>query len=382
MLLVACVFAACAPNEAPDTAEGIEAEVLALQGGTVLVGSELRPVPDGVVVIEQGRIVAIGPAEEVSIPTDARRIDARGLTLLPGFIDAHVHIGFYPPGQVVAGGVTTVRDLGWPTELISPLVESSASDDFEGPTILAAGPMITVPGGYPETAGWAPPGTASPVASVEEARDAVARAQAAGANVIKVALNPPAGPTLSLDLLREVVAAAHEQGLKVTAHIYGLAELRKAIEAGVDESAHMLMSSEAIPDPILQQMVAQDMAIVPTLSIRYGLDRRRAIDNLRRFIELGGRVVYGTDLGNAGPAPGIDRKETEAMAKAGMSNLDIIRSATVDSAAWMGLEDVGVLETGRDADIVGIRGDVGGRPAALTAVQMVIRRGRLVRDAG
>ena len=378
-LLFVSSFAGCATDAAPDSVGRMEPEVLALEGGTVLAGAELRPLRDGVVVIEEGKITGLGRAEEVSIPPGARRIDTRGLTVFPGFIDAHVHIGFYPPTEVVAGGVTTVRDLAWPPELIFPLVESSAADDYQGPTILAAGPMITVPGGYPETAGWAPPGTGAPVSSAEEARSAVAAAAERGASVIKVALNPPAGPTLPLDLLEEIVTAAHERDLKVTAHIYGLDELRKAITAGVDELAHMLMSPEAIPDEMLQQMVEQDMAIVPTLSVRYGLDRRGAIDNLRRFIAGGGRVVYGTDLGNAGPAPGIDRKETKAMAKAGMSATDIVRSATVESASWLGLNGVGVLEAGSDADIVAVRGDLKDA-RSLTGVELVVRRGRVVRE--
>ena len=380
-LLFACLFAGCASDAAPDSVGRMEAEVLALEGGTVLVGAELRPVRDGVLVIEEGKITDIGPADDVSIPADARRIDARGLTLFPGFIDAHVHIGFYEPAQVAFGGVTTVRDLAWPPERIFPLVQDSAADDFQGPTILAAGPMITVPGGYPETAGWAPPGTGAPVTSAEEAQAAVALAHEQGATVIKVALNPPAGPTLSLELLQEVVTAAHGRGLKVTAHIYGLEELQKAIEAGVDELAHMLMSPEAIPDPVLQEMVEQDMAIVPTLSVRYGLDRRSAIDNLRRFIRLGGRVIYGTDLGNAGPLPGIDRKEIKAMSKAVMSAIDVLRSATVDAAAWLGLDNVGVLDIGRDADIVAVRGELDDA-RSLLGVELVLRRGRFVRGAG
>ena len=378
-LFVAGLLGACASSGVPETVERTEPEVLALEGGTVLVGVGLEPLRDGVVLIEDGSIGSIGRAEDVSVPGDARRIDARGLTLIPGFIDAHVHIGFYPPQEVLAGGVTTVRDLAWPPELIFPLVERSRSDGFDGPTIHAAGPMITVPGGYPETAGWAPPGTGAPITTAEEARSAVAAAHESGASVIKVALNPPAGPTLSLDLLEQVVAAAHERGLKVTAHIYGLDELRKAIAAGVDELAHMLMGPEVIPEATLRQIVDRDMAVVPTLSVRYGPDRRTAIENLRRFLALGGRVVYGTDLGNAGPAPGIDSREVSAMAKAGMSNRDIIRSATVVSAAWLGLDGVGVLEAGRDADIVGIVGEVDRDLRALTDVRLVVRRGRLVR---
>ncbi len=301
--------------------------------------------------------------------------------MIPGFIDAHVHIGFASPEQVLANGVTTVRDLAWPPDRIFPLVEASRDDAYNGPTIHAAGPMITAPGGYPLRAGWAPPGTGVAVTTPTEAKAAVDATAERGASVIKVALNPPVGPTLNRDLLEEVVNAAHARGLKVTGHIYGLAELEKALDAGVDELAHMLMSSERIPEHILERMVRDDVAIVPTLSIRYGRDKRLAIDNLKRFHAAGGRVVYGTDLGNAGPAPGIDRKEVRAMAKAEMSPLDIIRAATTQSATWLGLEDVGTLAVGMKADIVGLRGDATADIKALTQVAFVVRRERVVRGS-
>lgn len=368
---------ACSSNRRPDTVANVEPRALVLKGATVLKGRELTPLEDTTLVVEDGVIAAIGPPGEIDIPADARTVDAAGLLLAPGFIDAHVHIGFYPPPEVLAGGVTTVRDLGWPPEKIFPLVAQSASDSFEGPTIVAAGPMITVPDGYPTTAGWAPEGTGRPVVSAEEALTAVKEAQGQGAAVIKVALNPPAGPTLSAELLAEIVETAHRLGLKVTAHIYGLEELEKAIAAGVDELAHMLMSSDSIPDATLQEMVAGDMAIVPTLAIR-GADRAVAIDNLERFLGFGGRVIYGTDLGNAGPSAGIDPSETEAMGQAGMAAIDIVRSATVESAAWLGLDGVGVLAPGRAADIVGFDESALQDIGALAEVRLVIRRGRVV----
>jgi imidazolonepropionase-like amidohydrolase len=339
---------------------------IAVTGATVLVEEDLHPLEDAVVLIAGTRIESISPAGGRDLGR-AARIDGHGLTLVPGFIDAHVHIGFYDPRRILSGGVTTVRDLAWPPELIWPLVRASRSPRFDGPTIVAAGPMITVPGGYPTRAGWAPTGTGRPVSSAGEARAAVEEVAGAGAAIVKVALNPAAGPTLDPSLLAAILERAHD--------LCGLDELDKALDAGLDELAHMLMSAERIPDEVIDRMVDQDMAVVPTLSIRSGRDRRIAIDNLSRFRSAGGMIVYGTDLGNAGPRPGIDRREVRAMSKAGMVPLEIIRAATVASAGWLGLDDVGVLTSGFRADIVGFGGEPTANAEDLTDVRLVIRQG-------
>jgi imidazolonepropionase-like amidohydrolase len=237
--------------------------------------------------------------------------------------------------------------------------------------------MLTAPGGYPLAAGWAPQETGRPVADPAEASEAVVEQVERGAAVIKIALNPPAGPVLHEATLRAIVTAAHENGRRVTGHVHGLSELRKAVDAGVDELAHMLMSQERIPDSLLELMVRQDITVVPTLAVRFGRDRRKAIDNTRRFLAAGGRVVYGTDLGNAGPRPGIDPREVKAMTSAGMSPTEIIASATVESARYLGLERAGVLAPGMRADIVALQGDAVATAKALTRVVMVWRDGRL-----
>lgn len=343
-------------------------------GATALVGTELGATEDATVVVEDGTIRAIGTGD-IEIPSGADRIDARGCTLIPGFIDAHVHIGFYEPRDVLRGGVTTVRDLGWPPERIEHLVRASRSDEFDGPTILAAGPMLTAPGGYPTRAPWAPDGTGLEVRGPEEAERAVSSVADAGAVIVKVALNPPVGPVLSLDTLAAIVDAAHERGLKVTGHVHGLDELDKALAAGMDELAHILTSAERIPDPTIERMASTGMVVVPTLSIFSGAALEVAIANLQAFRAAGGRVVYGTDLGNEGPRPGIEPNEVRAMAQAGMPARDIIRSATVDAAAWLGLETTGAIEVGRAADLVLIEGDPVARPEALTQIRAVWRRG-------
>ncbi|MDQ3956098.1 MAG: amidohydrolase family protein [Actinomycetota bacterium] len=350
-------------------------ERVALVGGTSLVGSDLDVVDDAVIVIENGRIAAVGSSGTARVREPATTVDTTGSLLMPGFIDAHVHIGFHPPETVLANGVTTVRDLAWPPKVIHRLAERSRDSAFPGPLIVAAGPMLTAPGGYPTRAAWAPEGTGRVVDGPDDARAAVATTVEEGAAIIKVALNPEAGPTLDGDTLTAVVEAAHERGLKVTGHVAGLEELDKALDAGMDELAHMLMSDERIPDDTIARMVERGLTVVPTLSVRFGGERRTAIDNLRRFHRAGGRVIYGTDLGNAGPQPGIDGREIRAMAAAGMTVSEIVRSATVDAARWLGLESKGVLAEGADADIVAVSINGLDEPDGLTRVETVWRGG-------
>ncbi len=345
-----------------------------IRAASALIGTDLTPIDDASVVIHDGRIAGVGPSS--TIASEGSEVEVAGATLIPGFIDAHVHIGFFSPRDVVWGGVTTVRDLAWPPDEIWPLVDRSAAADFDGPSIIAVGQMLTAPGGYPTRAAWAPPGTGYEVASTQDAHKAVDRQLVHGASIVKIALNPPAGPTLGPAELAAIVTAAHDRGARVTGHVHGLDELMKALDAGIDELAHMLMGNEIIPDEIISRLVEQDVTIVPTLSVRFD-DLSVATDNTTRFLAAGGRVVYGTDLGNEGPKPGIDRREVDALFAAGMSLMDIIRSATTSSAEYLKLERTGAIASGRDADLVAVAplDD----PRSLTSIKGVWRRGRRVR---
>jgi imidazolonepropionase-like amidohydrolase len=216
------------------------------------------------------------------------------------------------------------------------------------------------------------------VSGPDDAAQAVQEQVDAGACDVKVALNEAVGPTLGTDDLRAIVGAAHDLGLKVTGHVTGLGQLDKALDAGLDELAHMLMSNERIPESTIGRMVDQGMVVVPTLSCRFGSDQDSAVDNLKAFLRAGGRVVYGTDLGNEGPVPGIDPREVAAMARAGMSGNQIIASATVQSARWLGLPDTGVIAPGARADLVAVVGDPLADPARLTNIAGVWRGGRRI----
>ncbi|MCA1710080.1 MAG: amidohydrolase family protein, partial [Actinobacteria bacterium] len=139
----------------------------------------------------------------------------------------------------------------------------------------------------------------------------------------------------------------------------------------------MLMSDDVIPQTTLDKMVRADMTIVPTLSVFSHHGLRTAIANLKKLLAAGGRVVYGTDLGNEGPRPGIDPTEVARMSSAGMSGGDIIRSATVEATEWLGLPGVGAIVEGNDADLVLLAGDPLSDLDAFTRVIAVWRRGVL-----
>ena len=350
------------------------AEPTVIIASSALLGPELRKVEDVAIVVEGASIAAAGRRPEVEVPENARQIVATG-TVIPGFIDAHVHIGFADPRDVLRGGVTTARDLGWPRREIYPMVARSKSF-LEWPLLLAAGPMLTVEGGYPISAAWAPKGTGVVVDSPASARDEVLARREEGAVVVKIALNPQTGPVLPDDLLEAIVGAAHRAGMKVTGHIHDVANLRRALAAGVDEMAHMLLSGEELPDDVLDDMIERGIVVVPTLAVFTDEESAIAVRNLARFVGSGGAVIYGTDLGNAGPRPGIDPTEVTRMAAAGMSTSDVVRSATVAAASWLGLEHKGSIAPRMDADLVVLKRNLED-VTDLLAIQMVMREGRV-----
>ena len=335
-------------------------------------------VPGQTVVAAGGLIEWVGPAATVLPPPGAVMVDGSGATLLPGFVDAHVHLGFYPPPQVLAGGLTTVRDLGWPPGRLAALAEEAAAPWSASPRLLAAGQIVTVPGGYPTRAPWAPPGTARPVSGVAEAVRAVAELAAAGAAVIKVALDDRVGPTLPAAVLAALVRAAAEHGLGVTAHVGTAAEAAKALVAGVGELAHWPFDPSPLPDPLVDAL-AESVVAVPTLHIDPSPARRAGV---RRFLGRGGRVVYGTDLGNQGPPPGVDVEELRLLVETGLRPGQALAAATSLAAAHLGLAGTGRVAPGARADLLLVDGDPLEDLTALERVLLVTRDGHIAANSG
>ena len=351
--------------------------VLAVVGVAVLDGDGGPAVAGQTVVAAGGLIERVGPAAAVVPPDGAVVVDGSGATLLPGFVDAHVHLGFYPPAQVLAGGVTTVRDLGWPADRLAALAEGAAAPGSASPRLLAAGQIVTVPGGYPTRAPWAPPGTARPVEGAAGAARAVGELAAAGAAVIKVALDDRVGPTLPAPVLAALVEAAAERDLGVTAHVGSAAEAAKALAAGVGELAHWPFDPAPLPGALVDAL-AESVVAVPTLHIDPSPARRAGV---RRFVARGGRVVYGTDLGNQGPPPGVDVEELRLLVEAGLGPGQALAAATSLAAAHLGLAGTGRVAPGARADLLLVDGDPLDDLTALERVLLVTRDGRVAANS-
>ncbi len=304
--------------------------------GRLRTGVALRVAPGG----------RVTPVALSDVPETAPRRRFPG-TLLPGLTDAHVHSGLVDLATVRAGGIAAVWDLG------SVLARVGALAGRPGlPRIRYAGPFLTAPGGYPSDRPWAAPGSWREIDSAAEAGAAVAEAHAAGASLIKVTAHA-GGRQLRLFTLTALVDAAHDLRLPVVVHAEGPGTVAAALEAGADLLAHTPWTEPL--DRALVHACAERMQWISTLDIHgWGVPTREqatAVANLRRFLEYGGRVRYGTDLGNGALPPGINPREIRALQSAGLTPNDILLSMTdPDDLSWVpgGLD----LEPARFADVL------------------------------
>ncbi|WP_150953460.1 hypothetical protein [Microbacterium testaceum] len=257
-----------------------------------------------------------------------RALTAETGSALPAFVDHHVHLHLIDSATLPRRGIAAVVDLGG-----DPFALARRSDGL--PRISFAGAFLTVPGGYPDGRSWAP---AAIVRFVTDAsrhpgidggvRTAVDEQADAGASVIKIALHADAGPVMTDETLAAVIASAAERGLPVVAHAQGPGQVDRAIEAGVSVLAHTPFDAP-VSRRTVARAVAAGQAWISTLDIHRGADRERAIANLRAFAARGGRVLYGTDLGNGSLPVGVNRRELLALTAAGVRG-DALVSALTD----------------------------------------------------
>jgi len=341
-----------------------------------------RMLSDTAVLIGGQRITAIGPAASMDV-RGARCIDLGDATILPGLIDLHVHVGaqHVPFARVLTHGVTTVRDLGG-----GPLPSTAG-----GPgqlRYIAAGRFITVPGGYPIPV-FGPDGVVA-VIGPDQARQAVRDLVQQGASVIKIALEPggepgapwtavpadppPPWPMLSLDEARAIVEEAHRLGRIVTVHLGESQGARIALDAGVDEWAHI--PGNSVPEDLLRKAVAQGVRVVATLDTESHC--AGDMTNAETFVALGGTLLYGTDMGHLEIPDGFDANELRYMMLAGVSLEDALAGATSLAGEQLGLAPLGRLEPGAPADVIVAAGDPAHDLKNLEYPTMVIAGGQVV----
>jgi imidazolonepropionase-like amidohydrolase len=380
------LFPKCNKSDNPISNES-NANGIVLTNGFLIDGTGSQPIPNVIIVIADGHIKSVGTGSDGSVPRGATVIDLQGSYILPGLMNAHVHSGYDEDNlkEWAQSGVTTVRDLG--NLRSSPeqgfAVRDALSNDNENSRLVAAGPLVTTVGGYGNY----------PVTSPDDAEIKINGLIDAGADLIKVAIEDDlqgrTWPMLSLDEIKRIVQTAHNRDRPVSAHISRSRHLNIAVQCGVDDVCHMIIDS--LPDSLITAMIGKDIYWVPTLELWSGVSQMynlnwidTAKDNLRRFVQAGGKVALGTDYdGYITPFDlGMPIHEIQLMQEAGMTAMQILVAATKHAALVCNLEDqLGTIEPGKIADLVIVKGNPLDDLESLLDVQMVIHNGELIRDS-
>jgi imidazolonepropionase-like amidohydrolase len=391
-------------------------------------GREMSP---GAVLVEGSRIEQVGTS--VSVPEGARVIDLGDATLLPGLMDAHVHLSgemsddwyrdFYhglmrfPAEQAhyaalyarrtVEAGFTTVRDLGSYDYISLGLRNAINAGIVEGPRMLVCNYAIGSTGGHADQAPY-PPNVVKPAGPIEgvcngpdECREAVRYQIKYGADVIKfmpsggvLSISDPVDvPELTQAEMDAIVSEAHAWGRKVAAHCHGDAAAKMAIKAGVDSIEH---GSFLKPDT-LETMKEKGVYLVPTLfagewveekAVRFppniAAKARAASAAIRQMfrnaVKIGVKIGFGTD--SAVEPHGEDAREFTLMVHGGMTPARALEAATSADADLLGVSDrLGTLEKGKLADVIAVPGDPLADISRTEHVSFVMKEGRILRGA-
>ncbi len=366
------LFGACAPTE-----EAPQSNAVVFEGATVIVGDGSDPIANGVFVVEDGRFVAAGAADEVMAPEGAARVDLSGRFVIPALIDTHVHLSvprealiddlqrraYYGVGAAVSLG----HDDGDATAAVRDAPVAGAA------LAMTAGRGITRPEpGRSEVPYW--------INTPEEGRAAVQELAAANVDFVKIWVDDRGGQydKLTADLYGPIIEEAHEHGLRVTAHIFSLEDAKGLLEAGVDSFAHSVRDMDVDDEFVAMVQERPNVVLIPNLGGRGAhedmsflsgtlsgealeaaqaqhMDRPEAHEsfgiqarNLARLNEAGMKIVMGTD-GNAGWRPHIEMRD---MVESGMTPHEVIVASTSAGAEYLMLHDTGSIAAGKSADFV------------------------------
>jgi imidazolonepropionase-like amidohydrolase len=373
---------------------------VAFLGARIIDGTGASPVTKGVLIVRQGKIEAVGPADKVRVPAGAARMELAGKTIMPGMINAHGHVGetkglrsgpqFYTEENVLtqlklyaAYGVTTVWSLGGDTELAMRLRDGQSDLALRRARIYAAGPVVVAD-------------------TPQAARKMVDQVAAMKADVVKIRVddNLGTGRKMPKPVYEAVLDQAKHHGLRVAAHIYYLDDAKSLLDGGVGFIAHSVRDKE-VDQGAIAMFKKRDVCLCPTLTRevstfvyestpdffqdpfflrhadpavlrdlqdpkrqqqvresksaqQYKLALEMASRNLKKLVDAGVRIAFGTDTGPPARFQGyFEHLELELMAKAGLTPMQILKSATGDAARCMNLaRQVGTLEPGAWADFL------------------------------
>jgi imidazolonepropionase-like amidohydrolase len=422
---------------------------LALVGGMLLTGYEVPPIHHAVVLIEGGKVTAAGPASEVKVPADFKVIDTNGRAMLPGLIETHGHLivlghGAYETWfpwiqahggeammrkvteiaakQLLMAGVTTTVDLGAPLKTILSIRDRINKGEVVGTRVLASGPWISRGAGGAMQEGF---GGAN-ITSSDEAGKKVDELAAAGVDHIK------AHSGLSFDDYKAIEAAARRNRIRVHAHVYAEADVRHALEAGIDVLQHVGSAGTAPPysQQLITDIVNAGRPVVvtaahrawiypdtanfperlqdPDLKKAFGPEIYAAVQDslknwwtlgyfqrtdremlyrergVKQFIESGAVMGMGTDSGT--PMNFHSEalwREIKVHVDMGMTPTRAIAAATRVNANIIGKgRELGSIEPGKIADIIVVNGNPLFDITALSHVEVVVKDGIVYKGEG
>ena len=346
--------------------------------------TDRAPVPNATIVVRDGRIVAAGPANAVTVPSGAERVSLAGKTVIPGLINAHGHVN--APNDLrtyAAYGITTVVSLGGEQAPVFAARAEQNTPSLDRARVFVSGPVLT-----PNTP--------------DEARTQVAGVADQKVDWVKIRVDDNLGTAqkMSPDVYRAVIDEAHKRGLRVATHLFYLADAKSLLDAGTDLVAHSVRDAEVdaefiaalkrrgvcvsptlmrevstfvyestpdfFSDPLflahankewvatLKQPARQEAMRTSQSAQRYKAALEVAKRNVKRLSDAGVPIAMGTDTGPTGRFQGyFELMELELMVKSGLTPRQALASATRDAARCMKLDrELGTIEPGKWADFV------------------------------
>jgi imidazolonepropionase-like amidohydrolase len=347
------------------------------------------PITTSVIVVRDGRIVAVGPSGRTNIPAGAQRIPLGGKVVIAGLINSHGHVNTPEDLRTYAAyGVTTVVSLGGENEAVFAARAAQNVSTLDRARVVVSGPVLT-----PRTP--------------DEARTMVESVANQKVDWVKIRVDDNLGTAQKMtpDVYRAVIDEAHKRGLRVAAHLYYLDDAKALLAAGADFIAHSVRDQK-VDDEFVSALKTSNRCYTPTLMrevstwvyestpdffsdplflrhanpawVSAGRDPARqqathtnaaaqtykaqfpfAVMNLERLAEAAIPIAMGTDTGPTGRFQGyFELMELEQMVKAGMTAAQALRSATSVAARCMGLDrELGTIEPGKWADFVVLDGN-------------------------